>query len=345
MRLDVKALSVYIKCEGLMAYPMPCAICRQNLVEFGFFPIFCVKSPYNFMVKTLSSLLPFALRAFSSQAHVFAPSPKKIGDVIDAAHYWVQMDPNPVTRNEVERIICDDNFDEMKKMFCKRIDFGTAGLRGRMGAGYSQMNDLVVQQTAQGISKFVIEEFGSEACKERGIIIGYDGRHNSKAYAHITAAVFSYFGIKPLLMDDLVATPLVPYSIVRLKALCGIMVTASHNPKEDNGYKVYWENGAQIIEPHDRLIREHIMRNLDLMDLIEFYDYWKREVKFGLEALREKMLALYLEEVQKKCMRNPIELNRACKPITYTAMHGVGHHMIQRVFKLFGIDNVHDGIL
>lgn len=123
------------------------------------------------------------------------------------------------------------------------------------------MNDLVIIQTAQGLVKYVKECFSADD-QLRGIVLGYDGRYNSKRFAELSATVFINEKIPVFLYSRMVATPFVPYCIAQTKALCGVMVTASHNPKEDNGYKVYWSNSAQIIPPHDKNIQNAILQNL-----------------------------------------------------------------------------------
>ncbi len=148
--------------------------------------------------------------------------------------------------------------------------------------------------------------------------------------------MFTHYGIKCHLFEDYVHTPTVPYSTIKYNCLLGIMVTASHNPRQDNGYKVYWGNGAQIIEPHDRDIRDHIYKNLPLIDLSEHYDYIEKKVKFPLEPLREKTLALYLEDALKRIKTNTPELNAKCKPFVYTAMHGVGYIFAKTFFHALG---------
>jgi len=149
---QIKAIAVHIKFPGYNLYPIPCGMCRQVLVEFGYFPIICCKSPSSYIVKSVSSLVPYVFRYLTYPEHIFSPDPSNITEVIDSAEYWLQMDPDPKTRQEVESWLVHDDYASMRKYLCKRVDFGTAGLRGQMGAGYSRMNFLVVQQTAQVIS-------------------------------------------------------------------------------------------------------------------------------------------------------------------------------------------------
>ena len=144
----------------------------------------------------------------------------------------------------------------LNQAFGKRLAFGTAGLRGRMGAGPSCMNELVVLQAAQGIARRLLAggDAAAEVAKRQGVLIGHDHRHNSHRFALSAAAVFLHVGLKVYIMPHMVPTPLVPWGIRKLGCVAGAMVTASHNPKQDNGFKVYWGNTAQIIPPLDQEI-------------------------------------------------------------------------------------------
>ncbi|KAF8436904.1 hypothetical protein L210DRAFT_3688468 [Boletus edulis BED1] len=174
---------------------------------------------------------------------------------------WLRLDPNEKTRREVERLWDTQNIDELEKRMRTRIEFGTAGLRGRMEAGWARMNDLIIIQTSQGLCEYLLKNVADAS--SRGIVIGHDHRHNSENWARLTAAVFLYNKVKVFLLRGLVHTPLVPFSVKRLNAACGVMITASHNPKDDNGLKVYWENAVQIIGPHDTGIAKAILDNLE----------------------------------------------------------------------------------
>jgi phosphomannomutase len=162
-------------------------------------------------------------------------------------------DPNAASKSEVQALLDEKNVQELGNKFNSRVEFGTAGIRGQMSSGPACMNDLVVIQCTQGLCKYIQQDFPEAASK--GVVIGYDHRgrdsHSSMSFAENAAAVFISQGIPVYFLTDLVCTPLVPAAIQQLGAAAGIMITASHNPKEDNGYKVYWGNGAQIISPHD----------------------------------------------------------------------------------------------
>lgn len=150
---------------------------------------------------------------------------------------WLLWDKNEATSTEIKTLYAKKQFQELTDKLLHRLSFGTAGLRGRMGAGYSAMNDLVIIQTGQGLLKY-LEKSEGKLLSENGIVVGFDGRHNSKRFAELTAAIFAHAGYRVRLFGDVVPTPFVPFSVQKYKCAVGIMVTASHNPKEDNGYKV-----------------------------------------------------------------------------------------------------------
>ncbi|KAK9508228.1 hypothetical protein O3M35_007934 [Rhynocoris fuscipes] len=170
---------------------------------------------------------------------------------------WLQWNQNEKMRIEVEQLLKDNKQAELERIFLQRIEFGTAGLRGRMGPGYFQMNDLVIIQTAQGLLKYLLTQ--PVDLLNKGVVLGYDGRHNSKRFAELTAGIFLRAGSPVMLCSNVIPTPFVPFAVTKYKAAAGVMVTASHNPKDDNGYKVYWNNGAQELIP----VKEQIEPDAD----------------------------------------------------------------------------------
>ena len=169
---------------------------------------------------------------------------------------YLAWDPNPATKEELRNLIASNSITpSVMELFEKRIAFGTAGLRGAMGLGYSRMNELVILQTVQGLVRYIQNQFGNELASKMGVVIGFDHRkylnHTSINFARISAAVLIQAGIKVYMLENQIATPFVAFGVTHLKCAAGIMVTASHNPKRDNGFKVYWANGSQIIPPHD----------------------------------------------------------------------------------------------
>ena len=151
---------------------------------------------------------------------------------------WLRFDRNETTRKEVTGLWEEGDSLVLKNRFGKRMSFGTAGLRAEMGAGYNRINDLTVIQTTQGLAVYLIETFGNEQVVERGVVVGFDIRHNSERFSHLVTAVLIGRGIPVHLFSHYVPTPYTAYAVKKLRAVAGVMITASHNPKGDNGYKV-----------------------------------------------------------------------------------------------------------
>ncbi|EAY05569.1 Phosphoglucomutase/phosphomannomutase, alpha/beta/alpha domain I family protein [Trichomonas vaginalis G3] len=238
-----------------------------------------------------------------------------------AAEEYLTVESIPEYKETIKAIL--DNEVELKKYFGGRLAFGTAGIRGRTGPGYTQINPGLILQTAQGYCKYCIDTLGIDTMKERGIVIGYDARKYSREYAEITASIFLMKGIKVYLFSTIIPTPYVAFAIRYLKAAGGVMVTASHNPATDNGYKVYWENGAQIIEPHDAGISKAIQENLirwEGFDQSLFVDS-----PLCVDPL-EDVRAAYNKMIREKLCFHYEENNKPSGlRVVYSAMHGVGH--------------------
>ncbi|XP_032399303.1 phosphopentomutase [Etheostoma spectabile] len=255
-----------------------------------------------------------------------------------AVKQWLQYDKNPKTASMVQELVKEGAVEALKKYFSSRMEFGTAGLRAAMGPGTSCMNDLTIIQTTQGFCHYLEKSF--DTFKERGVVIGYDARAHppsggsSKRFASLAAAVFISRGVPVHLFSDITPTPFVPFTVLHLGLCAGIMVTASHNPKQDNGYKVYWDNGAQIVSPHDKGISQAIEENLE-----PWPESWSTE-----EALKSPLLkdpyqdihTQYFKAIQKHCHHR--NLNKSSKvKIVHTSVHGVGHTFVQSAFKAFDL--------
>lgn len=253
----------------------------------------------------------------------------------DQIELWLKWDRNENTLNEVKQLIANKSWDQLRKRLMERLAFGTAGLRGCMRAGFDSMNDLVIVQTAQGLCEYVKKQYKPEEY-ERGIVFGYDGRYNSKRFAELSSTIFIQNGIKVYLYSRMVATPFVPFAILQKKCLAGVMVTASHNPKEDNGYKVYWGNGAQIISPHDKGIQQSILENLEPKE-----SSWNTDILKDSKLLEdpfEEMYKKYYETLKSVIPEKFLETNEKQKSLgklkfVYTAMHGVGWPYVEQAFK------------
>lgn len=245
---------------------------------------------------------------------------------------WLRWDKNEATLSEIKELVIQQNYKELDKLLSKRMEFGTAGLRSAMGAGYSKMNDITVIQATQGLCKYLISQFAT--IKEMGVVVGFDARHNSHRFAQLTSSVFLNEGIKTYLFSDIVPTPYVPFGILKYGCAAGIMVTASHNPKDDNGYKVYYDNGSQIIPPHDKGILENIMKNLTPLESSWNIDICKSS-QLCIDPLAE-VHPDYMKTIAQHCHHRDNNATSDLK-ITYTAMHGVGQRYEMEAFKAFSL--------
>ncbi|MEZ8640954.1 phospho-sugar mutase [Vibrio splendidus] len=248
---------------------------------------------------------------------------------------WLARDPDPRTREELQHLIDEGMHDELEDRFTQRLEFGTAGLRGKVGCGPNRMNRLVIQETATGLGHYLIEHVANASI--RGVVVGYDGRLDSKQFAIDTASVLTALGIKVYLTSDVAATPIVAFGIEHFNAAAAVVVTASHNPPEYNGFKVYWENGAQIIPPHDAGIAAEIdiasTKQIPLMSLRD------AETQGKLVWLTEGYYQTYRAAINQSPYVSK-EIESANTTITYTAMHGVGAKMAEDLLHDAGFHKV-----
>lgn len=233
---------------------------------------------------------------------------------------YLHWNKDDEAEKEIIQLTEANDIKTLSNLFLKRLEFGTAGLRGRMGPGYSQMNDLVIIQTGQGLLKYLLETVND--LHDTGIVIGYDGRYHSKRFAELTAAIFINEGVKVYMYSQVCPTPLVSYAILKYNCSSGVMVTASHNPKEDNGYKVYGKNGAQIIPPHDKLIQKLILNNLE-----PWKTSWDTSKIYSSALFKDpldEVMTSYFNIIKNNTIYPEVNKNTIIK-FTYTAMHGVGY--------------------
>ncbi|XP_066592240.1 glucose 1,6-bisphosphate synthase [Prorops nasuta] len=242
---------------------------------------------------------------------------------------YLQWSKDEKGEKEILTLLQENNVAALSKLFLNRLAFGTAGLRGRMGPGYSQLNDLVIIQTGQGLVKYLLKAVPDAA--DKGVIIGYDGRYNSKRFAKLTAAIFIANNVKVYLFSDICPTPFIPYGVSKYQCAAGIMVTASHNPKEDNGYKVYWDNSAQIIPPHDKEIQKSILESLK-----PYESSWNTNKVFDSPLYKDPLnyiMKLYLSDLKESVVYPEVNKKTQLK-FTYTAMHGVGYKYMTAAFEI-----------
>nr|CCA16644.1 phosphoglucomutase putative [Albugo laibachii Nc14] len=260
---------------------------------------------------------------------------------IKIARQWIEWDVNAETKANVQELIDTNDEVSLQKMFGNRLAFGTAGLRGPMGPGTNAMNDIIVIQTTQGLCEYLNVTL-SAGFKTMGIAIGYDHRRqgslNSKRFAELTTAVVVSYGCKVFFYDEFVPTPLIPFLLEQKRCAAGIMITASHNPKKDNGYKLYGPNGCQIISPQDTLISAYIERNQmpwqnysDEFVRSSIYEATSGLVEFPLKEMTDR----YFTRMQEKLCRFPADNSSTEAKFVYTSMHGVGHPFLTRAFRAF----------
>ena len=247
--------------------------------------------------------------------------------LFDAAHAWAAQDPDQETRDELLALIEAGDAAEIESRMGARLDFGTAGLRGELGAGPNRMNRVLVAQAAAGIRDYVNEHFKNDA----SVVIGFDGRINSAIFARDSAEIFAAAGISTMLFDGVVPTPVLAFAGKHLNASAAIMVTASHNPPRDNGYKVYLggsNGGSQIISPTDAEIASKIRA----VAQSQTFDQIPKSNNF--EIIGDEIRQAYIAETAS--LTGEIENGDALK-IVYTAMHGVGWRVTQDLFTAVGL--------
>lgn len=239
-----------------------------------------------------------------------------------------------VTRNELENIKDDEN--EIKERFYKNLEFGTAGLRGVIGAGINRMNDYTVARATFGLANYILKNVGQEG-KDRGVVIAHDSRFKSREFCLQTANTLAACGIKAYIFDDLRTTPELSFAVRSLNCIAGVVITASHNPPEYNGYKVYWEDGAQVMPEIADKITDEVNSIKDYSKIPTI----REDQKHLVVMLDKEQDTAFIEAVKKQFIGKDI-VNRVGKDfkIVYTPLCGTGNIPIQRVLKEVGFENV-----
>jgi phosphoglucomutase len=246
------------------------------------------------------------------------------------ASQWLNEPFDAETRKKVKELI-DGNEAELIECFYRDLEFGTGGLRGIMGVGTNRMNIYTVAMATQGLSNYLIGEFKN--VPQIKVAIAHDSRNNSRLFAETTANIFSANGFKVYLFDSLRPTPELSFAIRYFKCQSGIVITASHNPKEYNGYKAYWDDGGQIISPHDNLIIEEVKKvSPDKVNFIARPE--------NIESIGAEIDDIYTNQITGLSLAHDIIRRQKDMKIVYTPLHGSGVKLVPMVLKKFGFTNI-----
>ncbi len=255
----------------------------------------------------------------------------------EAARVWIEDDPDEDTRREIETLLAKDDLRALSERFDQTLAFGTAGLRGMMGAGPNRMNRVMVQRATAALCAWVAEQIPD--APSRGICVGFDARHKSQRFAEDACAIIAGAGICAHRFSVPVPTPHLAFAVLDRRAAAGIMITASHNPPGYNGYKVFWEHGAQIVAPHDAGIAAHIARRPRCRLLPRKTK--KEAAEHGLlRALNSSVVDRYRAVVKESVPDVASSEAKSQLTIAYTALHGVGDEAAREVFRDAGFTQV-----
>lgn len=248
------------------------------------------------------------------------------------AKAWLSPSFDEQTRKDVQAMLDNPDKTQLIESFYKDLEFGTGGLRGIMGPGTNRMNIYVVGMATQGFANYLKKDFKDR--EQISVVVCHDCRNNSRLYAETVANIFSANGIKAYIFDDLRPTPECSFAIRYLKAQAGVNITASHNPREYNGYKAYWEDGAQVLAPHDTGIIDEV--NKVTIDDVKF-----QPNKNLIQIIGEDIDEPYLRQIRTISIDREVIRRQHDLKIVYTPLHGAGRVMIPRSLAYWGFDNVH----
>ena len=256
-----------------------------------------------------------------------------IKEVTEKAEKWLSSAYDAETQAEVKRMLEAEDKTELIEAFYRDLEFGTGGLRGIMGVGSNRMNIYTVGAATQGLSNYLNKNF--KDLEQISVVVGHDCRNNSRLFAEISANIFSANGIKVYLFEDMRPTPEMSFAIRHLGCQSGIILTASHNPKEYNGYKAYWDDGAQVLAPHDKGIIDEVNKVTSAA-----------EIKFEgnkdlIQIIGEDVDSVYLDKVHTISIDPEVIKRQKDLSIVFTPIHGTGMMLVPRALKQWGFENVH----
>ncbi|HSL87318.1 MAG TPA: phospho-sugar mutase [Bacteroidales bacterium] len=246
------------------------------------------------------------------------------------AEQWLGSEFNEETRNEVREML-NNNEKKLTDAFYQDLEFGTGGLRGIMGAGTNRMNIYTLGMATQGLSNYLLKSFGNKGIK---VAVAHDCRNNSRLFAETTAGIFSANGFDVYLFESLRPTPELSFAIRHYKCQSGVVITASHNPSEYNGYKAYWDDGGQVVAPHDTGIIEEV-RKITQVKQIRFDGDPKR-----IRIIGKETDDLFLKEVLKMSLNPDIIKMYSDMGIVFTPIHGTGTPLVPQALRLYGFTNI-----
>lgn len=255
-----------------------------------------------------------------------------IKQVTEKAQEWLTPAYDTKTQEEVKHMLDNEDKTELIDSFYRVLEFGTGGLRGIMGAGTNRMNIYTVGAATQGFANYLNKNFKN--LEQISVVVGHDCRNNSRLFAEKSADIFSANGIKVYLFEDMRPTPEMSFAIRHLGCQAGINITASHNPREYNGYKAYWEDGAQVLAPHDKGI-------IDEVALVKTEDINFNGNPELIQLVGKDIDDIYLEKVHGICIDQAVIKRQKDLSIVYTPLHGTGMMSIPQSLRLWGFENVH----
>jgi phosphoglucomutase len=253
-----------------------------------------------------------------------------IDEIRKRAEGWLGNEFDESTRKEVREML-ENNEKKLIDSFYQYLEFGTGGLRGIMGAGTNRMNIYTLGMATQGLANYIIKQFGEENIR---VAIAYDCRNNSRYFAETAADIFSANGFRVYLFESLRPTPELSFAIRHYGCQSGVVITASHNPPEYNGYKAYWDDGGQVVAPHDTAIIDEV-RNIESVKDVRFDARKENIIILGKETDE-----LFLEEVRKMSLNPEIIKNHSDLPIVFTPIHGTGVELVPMALRAFGFTNI-----
>lgn len=244
---------------------------------------------------------------------------------------WLSDSYDSETRAAVQKLVNENRNDELIEAFYKDLEFGTGGLRGKMGIGSNRVNKYTLGKATQGLSNYLKKIYPNEQIK---VAVSYDSRNNSKEFAKMVADVFSSNDIITYFFEEMRPTPVLSFAIRELGCHSGVMLTASHNPKEYNGYKAYWIDGGQLVAPHDQNV-------INEVNAIEGNDQIKFEAKDeNIKTLGADMDRLYIQKIKELCIRPEVVSRQSDLKVVFSPIHGTGITMVPPAFKEWGFTNL-----